>query len=110
MYPAPMTEDITSFVYAQNGRLKWYVMPREDDGFLALIQPSYKIQRGEMFRVEYTEVFNGGTPQDNRGTSCVAVDFLFLSCDDGSNLPTHNCSGAPTSRDAVRTIPEVLVE
>uniref|UniRef100_A0A7S1A6P3 Uncharacterized protein n=1 Tax=Noctiluca scintillans TaxID=2966 RepID=A0A7S1A6P3_NOCSC len=93
MYPSFMTEGVTSFVnYQSNTRFDWYIMPRIDDGILTLLEPLYSVSRGEAFRVQYTEVFNDASLQDNSGTSCVAVDFLVLSCSDPWHLPSENCT------------------
>ena len=113
MYPASMTEGVAMFAdYGGHLRFAYYeITPRIDDDMLTLVQPLYRVQRGETFRVEYTEVFNGYTLADNTGTSCVTVDFLLLSCGEDWNLPSHNCSDAPVAEYDVRdSVEEVLVQ
>ena len=89
MYPSPVTEDITHFGFSDTS-IRGYTMRRIDDDILTLIQPVYSVQLGETFRVMYTEVFNDASVSDNRGTSCVSVDFLVLSCGHHENAPDHN--------------------
>merc|ERR1712136_477663 len=110
MYPSPMTVGVTSFGYPEaNMAFDWDEMSRLDDGTLTLLQPTYSVQRGERFRVEYIEVFNDFSLSDNRGTSCVAVDFLYLSCIPW-NEPAQNFSAASTEDALMGTVPEVLVQ
>ena len=89
----------------------FYAMRRIDDSTLELIQPAYSVQRGDRFRVEYMEVFNNFGLSDNSGTSCVAVDFLFLSCCDCWNLPVHNSTDAMAAAAALHvSAANVLVQ
>lgn len=112
MYPAAMTEDTTIFSDFSNSiQFAHYTMPRQEDGILTLIQPIYSVQRGDRFHVEYTEVYNGRFTSDNSGTSCVSVDFLFLSCHEDWNLPDRNCTDATSTEDAAHVSgAEVLVQ
>ena len=80
MYPTSMTDGITGLNHLEAGYgFDGYSMNRIDDSTLTLTQPTYSVQCGEKFRVEYIEVFNNEGLFDNSGTSCVAVDLLFLS-------------------------------
>jgi len=110
IYPVSVTDGLTTFTYIHENLVD-YFMHRKDDGILTLIQPIYSVQRGQMFRVEYTEVLNEGKVSDNRGTTCVSVDFLFLSCDDNWNFPAHNCTDASLVELAQPAlVAEVLVQ
>ena len=64
-YPMPVTDEITTFTY-EDTKLVSYFMHRKDDGILTLVQLLYSVQRGEMFRVEYTEVVYEESLSDNR--------------------------------------------
>ena len=108
MYPSPMTVGVTRLDYpVENMAFNWYHMSRSDDGILTFVQPIYSVQRGEQFRVEYTEVFIDHTLSDNEGISCVAVDFLYLH---PWNEPTLTYSVAPAEDVEMGTVPKVLVQ
>lgn len=111
LYPASITDGITSFGFDGPNMFDWYNMNRWDDGILTLVQPIHRVDRGEQFRVEYTEVFNDYTLCDNYGTSCVAVDFLFVSCEGEWNTPTHNITATGPTQDVARsTSTDVIVQ
>ena len=98
MYPTAMTEGITGWSYRPNMMFDWYTMSRVEDGILTLIQPIYRVRRGEWFRVEYTEVFNDYTVANNQGVLCVDVDFLLVSYNGGWNWPINDSTAVMFTR------------
>ena len=89
MYPSAMTE-YTSIVDYIGTDLHWYQIPSRLDGdMLILKRLLYEVQRGEVFRVEYSEVFADYTLSDNRGTACVDVDFLVI-WNSEENVPLYD--------------------
>ena len=104
MYPSAMTEGITGWGYRPNMMFDWYTMSRVEDGILTLIQPIYRVRRGEWFRVEYTEVFHDYSVDNNQGTSRIDVDFLLVSYTGGWNWPIND------SIAVMSTVADVLVQ
>ena len=91
MYSTSMTDGITGLNHLEAGYgFDGYSMNRIDDSTLTPTQPTYSVQCGEKFRVEYIEVFKNEGLFVNSGTSCVAVYFLFLSFHDDWSSPLHN--------------------
>ena len=110
MYPALMTEHVDNIGYNDNN-MSWYRMdPRIDDKVLTLKNPFYQVYCGELFRVEFAEVFNDWTLSDNAGTSCVAVDFFFMLGNE--HEPTDSAGIEERADDEAMPLPaaEVLVQ
>ena len=110
MYPSMMTEHVNYIWYSDNN-MTWYRMdPRINDKVLTLRNPLYQVYRGELFRVEFVEVFNDYTLSDNAGTSCVAVDFLFMLGNE--HEPTDSAGIEERADDEAMPLPaaEVLVQ
>jgi len=110
MYSSPMTVGVTSFGFPEaNMACDRYEMSRSVDGILTFFNPFTVCSVVTSFVWSTQKCFNDWTRSDNQGTSCVAVDFLCLSCSLW-NEPAQNHCVASTEDAEMGTVSKALVQ